>query len=51
MKRVIIYIGILAALIAAPVEQMEVGKLVPVQVVSVYKEGNAYVLETDTQNK
>ena len=51
MKRAILYIGILAALIAAPVEQMEVGKLIPVQVVSVYKEGDAYVIETDTQNK
>ena len=51
MKRIILYIGILVGLLLAPVEQMEVGKLIPVEVVSVYRQGENYVIETDTQNK
>ena len=51
MKRILIYIGILAALIAAPVERSDIGKLRPVQVVSVYKERNWVVMETDTEDK
>ena len=51
MRRTILYIGILAALFFVPVEQMEVGKLIPVQVVSIYKEDANYVIETDTENK
>ena len=51
MKRVLIYIGILAALIAAPVKSSDIGKLRPVQVVSVYKENVWTVLETDTEDK
>ena len=51
MKRILLYIGILAALIAAPVEASDVGKLRPVEVVSVYKEMNWIVMETDTEDK
>ena len=51
MKRTVLYIGILVGLLLAPVEQMEVGKLIPVEVVSVYRQGENYVIETDTQNK
>ena len=51
MKRTIGYIAILAALFAAPVEQMEVGKLIPVQAISIYRENDYYVLETNTGNK
>ena len=51
MKRTVLYIGILVGLLLAPVEQMEVGKLIPVEVVSVYSQGENYVIETDTQNK
>ena len=51
MKRIIIYIAILAALLAAPVEPLKLGELVPVQVVSVQKEGDWTVIETDTGDK
>ena len=50
MKRTIIYIGILAALLAAPVKPLNIGKLLPVQVVSIYKEGEWTVIKTDTEN-
>lgn len=48
MKRILLYIGILAALLAAPVERLDVGKLRPVQAVWVYKENEWLVIETDT---
>ena len=51
MKRILLYIGILAALVLAPAEQMEVGKLLPVQAVSVYMDSGVYVIETDTENR
>ena len=51
MKRMLVYIVTLAALFLAPAEQMEVGKLLPVQAVSVSKENGVYVLKTDTGNK
>ena len=51
MKRLILYIGILAMLFAAPVESADVGKLLPVQVVQLRKENGWVVLETDTENR
>ena len=51
MKRILLYIGVLAALLVLPVERSDVGKLLPVQVVSIYKEGNWTVVETDTENR
>ena len=48
MKRILLYAGILSALLAAPTEHLDVGKLRPVQVVSVYKENQWVVIETDT---
>ena len=51
MKRIILYIGILALVIAAPVKPMNIGNLRPVQIVSVYKENGWTVIETDTQDK
>jgi len=51
MKRVLLYIGILALVIVAPVKTMDIGKLRPVQIVSVYKEDNWTVIETDTEDK
>ena len=50
MKRLMIYLGILALLLAAPVESVDIGKLLPVQVISVRKENGWVVLETDTEN-
>ena len=51
MKRILIYILFLGAVMAAPVKPLEVAKLRPVQVVSIYKEGANVVIETDTQDK
>ena len=51
MKRIIMYIGILALVVAAPVKPMDIEKLRPVQIVSVYKESNWTVIETDTEDK
>jgi len=51
MKRIIIYVGILAALLAAPVEPLRIGELIPVRVVSVQKENGWTVITTDTGNK
>ena len=51
MKRILIYLGILAAVVAAPVRPLNIDQLLPVQVVSIYKEGARIVIETDTENK
>lgn len=48
MKRMLLYAGILLVLLTLPVEHLDVGKLHPVQVVSIYKEDQWIVLETDT---
>ena len=50
MKRILCYIGILAAVLAWPVERLDVGKLRPVQTVAVYKKDNWVVIETDTED-
>ena len=46
-----LYIVILLMLFVAPLERLDVAKLLPVQAVAVYTEGDAVVLETDTENK
>ena len=51
MKRILIYVGILAALLAAPVRPSNIGQLHPVQVVSIYKDSNWVVIETDTEDR
>ena len=51
MKRILIYIGILAAVLLVPLERTDVGKLRPVQTVSVYRDGASYVIATDTGDK
>ena len=50
MKRLMIYLGLLALLFAAPVESADIGKLLPVQVISIRKENGWVVLETDTED-
>ena len=50
MRR-ILYALILAALFFAPLERVDVTKLLPVRGVAVYMEGEMVVLETDTENK
>ena len=51
MRRIILYIGILALIVAAPVKPMDIEKLRPVQIVSVYKQSDWTVIETDTGDK
>ena len=51
MKRILLYIGILIAVMVLPVKPLDVAKLHPVQVVSVYKDNNWIILETDTEDK
>ena len=48
MKRILIYIMILAAVTLIPLERTDVGKLRPVETVSITREGGAYVIATDT---
>ena len=48
--RVIIYIVILALMLLAPVERLDVAKLEPVQTVAIYMESDTVVLETDTES-
>lgn len=49
MKRILIYIGILALTLMAPVERLDVAKLEPVEVVFLSKEGDTVLLATDTE--
>ena len=49
--RWILYIAILLMLYVAPLERLDVAKLLPIQAVAVYTEGDSVVLETDTENK
>ncbi len=51
MKRVILYILILTALLFAPLERVEIANLEPVQGVWMYVEDEKIVLETDTEDK
>lgn len=49
MRR-IIYIVILALLFFAPVERVDVAKLLPIEAVAIYMEEDTVVLETDTED-
>ena len=49
--RLLLYICILALLPFAPVQQLDVAKLEPVQTVAVSVEAGQVVIETDTQNR
>lgn len=51
MKRIILYCLILGAMLAIPVERLDVGKLEPVQAVWMHKEADRIVLETDTEDQ
>ena len=50
MKRLLIYGLILGAVCLAPAKPLEIGKLLPVQVVAVYREDGQTVIRTDTGN-
>ena len=51
MKRILLYIGIIASVFAVPVKPMNIGKMIPVRVVSLCKENEWLVIQTDTGNK
>ena len=50
MKRIVIYIAVLALLTLAPVEGAELGKMRPVEVVLVYQQEGEAVIATDTED-
>lgn len=50
MKRAIIYVIILAGAFFAPVEKLDVAKLRPIEVIYVSQEGQAVLLQTDTDD-
>ena len=50
MKRIILYVLLMAAALLAPVERADVGKLRPIETVSVYTEQGWVVLRTDTDD-
>ena len=50
MKRLILYVLILAVVLLFPAERADVAKLRPVEVLAVYKAGNTVVLATDTED-
>ncbi len=49
--RKILYVAILASLLFAPVNRVDVGKLLPIRAVAVYVSNDQIVLETDAGNK
>ena len=48
MKRILIYIVILLAVLRIPLDYTDVGKLRPVETVAISREGGDYVITTDT---
>lgn len=50
MKRCILYILIMAAVLLVPVERTDVAKLRPVETVVLYKVGGSYHIKTDTND-
>lgn len=50
MKRILLYIVILAALWLVPVRGTELGKMIPVETIYIYKEEDQIILQTDTGN-
>lgn len=50
MKRSLLYLLILAAVLVCPTKATDVGKLQPVQTIAVYKGEDGYVIATDTKD-
>lgn len=50
MKRIVLYILLMTAALLAPVERADVGKLRPIETVSVYRENDWIILRTDTDD-
>ena len=49
--RILLYIIILAAMLFAPVDRLDIAKLEPVEAVAVYMDREEVVLETDTGSR
>lgn len=50
MKRILIYIVVVAAAMLVPIERTDVGELQPVELIHMYREGKQIVLGTDTED-
>ena len=50
MKRIIVYAALVAAVLMVSVHGTDVGKLRPVQAISLYEDGGKIVIETDTKD-
>ena len=50
MKRLLLYVLIIALVLAVPVERVDVAKLRPVEVIAIYKRDNRVILATDTDD-
>lgn len=50
MKRILFYILILATVLVLPTAGVDVGKLQPVQTIAVFREGENWVIQTDTED-
>ena len=48
MKRIAIYIVLIALTVVAPVNRVDVGHLQPVEVIAISQDGNKIILRTDT---
>ena len=48
MKRSLLYLLILAAVLVVPIARTDVGDLRPVQTVAIYRSGQDYIIQTDT---
>ena len=51
MRRILLYIIVLAVLLLVPAKGADVGKLRPVETIAIYVENGQVVLETDTGEK
>ena len=51
MKRILLYVLVLAAVCIVPVERLNVGDLEPIQAVAVSMENGKILLETDTDDR
>ena len=50
MRRIVIYIFIMAAVLSVPLERTDVADLHPVQTIALYKTQDGYRIETDTED-
>ena len=51
MRKLILYILVIVSAVLTPSERSDVGKLIPVELVFIYKEDSTIVIETETGDK